>query len=212
MGTKMKTKKQMVEFLKNHFRYYTMNSWNLSTSYAANVKIRNFVPSNLMEAAYDILECEDAYDDINDIIQQFGIRHNWKYHIWFNGRSDGYLVLGKGGADSKVIYTDAEFEAKENYGGRVYADGYGWKSRDEAKRDGVYNRTLLKRFTNPGMNLDMGEDFSGWDLCSLKERVALVKDFDETVEACKKAFLETCGYGVREETVYEPKTVKVLNR
>lgn len=36
-----KTKKEMIEFLKNHKRYWTMNSWNGSSSYANNVKIYN---------------------------------------------------------------------------------------------------------------------------------------------------------------------------
>ena len=31
----------MAEFLANHFRYYTMNSWNRLTSYANNVKSKN---------------------------------------------------------------------------------------------------------------------------------------------------------------------------
>jgi len=28
------TKEEMIAFLRDHFRYYTMNSWNRSTSYA----------------------------------------------------------------------------------------------------------------------------------------------------------------------------------
>ena len=31
----------MIAFLKKHFRYYTMNSWNKSTSYAKNIKLHN---------------------------------------------------------------------------------------------------------------------------------------------------------------------------
>lgn len=34
-------RKAMADFLTNHFRYDTMNSWNESTSYANNVKIYN---------------------------------------------------------------------------------------------------------------------------------------------------------------------------
>ena len=35
----MRNRKKMTEYLKNHFRYYTANSWNRSTSYACNLKI-----------------------------------------------------------------------------------------------------------------------------------------------------------------------------
>ena len=31
----------MISFLKNHFRYNTMNSWNRSTSYANTIKLHN---------------------------------------------------------------------------------------------------------------------------------------------------------------------------
>ena len=37
----MRSRKAMTEFLENHFRYSTMNSWNGSTSYANNVKYYN---------------------------------------------------------------------------------------------------------------------------------------------------------------------------
>ena len=30
---------EMIAFLKNHFRYDSMNSWNRSTSYANNIKL-----------------------------------------------------------------------------------------------------------------------------------------------------------------------------
>ena len=34
-------KETLIKFLKNHFRYNTMNSWNRSTSYANNIKLHN---------------------------------------------------------------------------------------------------------------------------------------------------------------------------
>ena len=37
----LRNRKEMINFLTTHFRYYTNNSWNLSTSYANNVKIYN---------------------------------------------------------------------------------------------------------------------------------------------------------------------------
>ena len=35
------TREEMISSLEKHFRYFTMNSWNRSTSYARNVKIRS---------------------------------------------------------------------------------------------------------------------------------------------------------------------------
>ena len=40
----------LIHYLKNHTRYYTMNSWNRATSYAHNVKLYNL---NLDNDAYE---------------------------------------------------------------------------------------------------------------------------------------------------------------
>ena len=34
-------KESMIKYLRKHFRYSTMNSWNKSTSYANNIKLYN---------------------------------------------------------------------------------------------------------------------------------------------------------------------------
>jgi len=34
-------KETLTKFLRKHFRYNTMNSWNRSTSYANNIKLHN---------------------------------------------------------------------------------------------------------------------------------------------------------------------------
>lgn len=52
----------MIEFLSNHFRYYTMNSWNRLTSYANNVKIYNLpIDTEIHDKAYDFLS-ERCYE------------------------------------------------------------------------------------------------------------------------------------------------------
>lgn len=84
-----KSDKEMFEFLKGHFQYYTMNSWNGLKSIANNVKIYN-----IKELDYDILEYLelDNYYTINDTIELWEMEHNG-YRVGFNGRSGGYLVL-----------------------------------------------------------------------------------------------------------------------
>lgn len=92
--------KQMFEFLKNHFTYYTMNSWNRLESIANNVKIYNLDINGdkwkLLEAdrwkLLELLEL-DNYFTINTIIEEWEELHN-NYKVGFNGRSNGYLVLG----------------------------------------------------------------------------------------------------------------------
>ena len=57
-------RKEMVDFLKNHFRYNTANSWNQSTSYARNVKIYNLGLSEVLaDKALDLL-CEEGFNEL----------------------------------------------------------------------------------------------------------------------------------------------------
>ena len=89
-----RSKAAMIQFLTVHFRYYTMNSWNRTTSYANNVKLNNLqLPENLDDKAYEFLsaECRDYYYDIDERINMFTRKTG--YAAGFNGRSDGYIVL-----------------------------------------------------------------------------------------------------------------------
>lgn len=90
----MRSRKAMVKFLMEHFRYDTMNSWNQCTSYANNVKLYNLnIDKDLMNKAYDFIdaECDDYQFEINDAINTFEIETG--YTVGFNGRSSGYIVL-----------------------------------------------------------------------------------------------------------------------
>ena len=78
-------------------RYNTMNSWNLSTAPAYNLKIYNVIDNNLQDKVYEIMECQELWDDINWLIGEFDAENEHVWQAGFNGRSGGYLVLYKGG-------------------------------------------------------------------------------------------------------------------
>ena len=89
-------RKAMIDFLINHFRYYTMNSWNRSTSYANNVKLQNLnIPSEKLDIAYGLIArdiiCLDYDDEQQALLQEF--EDDTGYGVGFNGRSSGYLVM-----------------------------------------------------------------------------------------------------------------------
>jgi len=89
-----KSKKAMLEFLQKHFRYDVMNSWNGVTSYAANVKIHNgWVPAELRNAAYAMLEMREPYEDIEFAHFAEFAKNHADYEMIFNGRQGGYIVL-----------------------------------------------------------------------------------------------------------------------
>jgi len=99
----LKNRQEMIDYLKNHFRYYTMNCWNLSTSYANNLKIYKVIPRHLQDKAYEIFEQGDVYYEINDLIKEWDLINNYVYQAGFNGRSGGYLVMYNGGYNKIII-------------------------------------------------------------------------------------------------------------
>lgn len=103
--TQRLTKQFIIDFLLTHFRYDTMNSWNRARSYAARVKIHDFVPHELQSRAYDLLETREPYEEINDLLREFSLKYNYDYQVGFNGRSSGYLVLYTGGKKDGRVYS-----------------------------------------------------------------------------------------------------------
>jgi hypothetical protein len=100
-GVDITNDKQMFNFLRDHFEYYTCNSWNGLRSIANNVKLYNLDLAGDWSVALSLLEAED-YDTVNMII------HDWEREhpgtsVGFNGRSGGYLVLGNRGNARHVL-------------------------------------------------------------------------------------------------------------
>ena len=90
-GIDITNDKQMFNFLRNHFEYYTANSWNGLRSVANDVKLYRLNLSGSWATAYDLLAAGD-YELINDRLMQWAEDHNG-FEVIFNGRSSGYLVL-----------------------------------------------------------------------------------------------------------------------
>ena len=83
--------KQMFNFLKDHFRYATMNSWNDVYSIANNVKVYKLGLTGDCWTALNLLN-HGEYDTLNWMIKDWESAHPG-YVVGFNGRSGGYLVL-----------------------------------------------------------------------------------------------------------------------
>lgn len=98
-----KTNRQdMINFLTNHFRYNTMNSWNNATSYANRVKLHDLdIPNDKQNFAYELLENSEVYDEIYMLFSDFRINQMGEFSAGFNGRGSGYIVLYNAGNDTK---------------------------------------------------------------------------------------------------------------
>lgn len=162
------------EFLKKHERYYTMRSWNRVTSFAANVKVYNFVPDEYLDKAYEMVEQSGAYGKLRNIIRKFDEKYHYRYQIVFNGCSGGYMTLVNGGI-------------KED---RIYRNGHG----------------IGEDLDEIDLEIEGNKDY-------ILELYRLVKDFDGSVERCKRAFINMLkNYNVIEKTVLVEKTVKTLEK
>lgn len=92
-----RSRKAMEAYLSGHFRYYTMNSWNRSTSYACNMKLyRLGLEEETLNTLYDMIQVSEFYDKLSILIQDFNMAHDYQWQAGWNGRSGGYLVLYQG--------------------------------------------------------------------------------------------------------------------
>lgn len=187
----------MIGFLMMHFRYNTMNSWNGSTSYANNMKVHRVIPRELQDRVFELMDIHGFYDKINWLIEDWDENQSFRYQANFNGKSGGYLVIYNGYIENKTIFS---FDNPIN--GQDYADGYGWMDIEEAKILGFYKKKIKRVGCYPGKSIDQDEDFSEWDMDSIKERVRLVQSFDRlcddivnlTIDMAKNASIEEEKY------------------
>ncbi len=81
----------MTAFLKKHFRYHTMNSWNRSTSYANCIKLHQIdKPDDIdSDTWWEMLWITEWQEKLSDLLEDFGRKHEWQWQAGINGRSGG---------------------------------------------------------------------------------------------------------------------------
>lgn len=88
--------KSMWNFLKKHYTYYTLNSWNRQKSIAHNVKLYNLALEGdwtvAMRYLFDEGDAGLLQMSIDDEIREFEEKYPY-YEVASNGRSGGYLVI-----------------------------------------------------------------------------------------------------------------------
>jgi hypothetical protein len=202
----------MMDFLKKHCRYDTMNSWNRSTSYANNIKLHNFdKPSDINEQTWwGMLEISQWHERLSNLLEDFGREHNWQWQAGINGRSGGYVVLYRGGIKPSGYKSYCAYCGQKNY--QEVPDGeISICGRCEAKARVNFKETHMQVFTWPGKDTDMYEDYEDWTLRNLRERVDLVHDFDRLCDSIVTEYLNLCrNYRIAEEEILVPKIIKVL--
>ena len=204
-----RSRKAMIDFLTNHFRYNTMNSWNNSSSYAHCVKVHKLgLTRDQLNTAYDLLGVSYTYDWLNDIISEFDTYHDHKWQMGFNGRSSGYIVLYKGALDYENAKT-------------AYCDECGqttWHTVSiPCTRTGctgtlrLFAKPSPQIISYPGKSVDADKNFDEWSVDDLQYRVKLVSRFDQAVDEMRLRFIDLCNeYTVEDKIVYKPVKEKQL--
>lgn len=122
-GIDITNDRQMFEFLKKHFEYPTMNSWNCLYSIANKVKLYDLNLSGDWCTTLSLLESGE-YETLNYMIQDWEVEHP-SYEVYFNGRSGGYLILKDKGYNGHVLpdmivdnedYKEYKECCRDNYG------------------------------------------------------------------------------------------------
>lgn len=175
-----RSRKAMTEYLMGHYRYNTANPWNGAHSYAHNMKIHSLgLDSETLDKLYDLIQCNDFYESISDLIRDFGYEHDWLWQAGFNGRSGGYLVLYQGerkpsGYKSFCLKCgQLNWTSISDNGGKC-----GVCNND--RRDFSTPHMVVNTF--PGRGTDEYEDFGDWEMYQLRERVELVQSFDKLAD------------------------------
>jgi hypothetical protein len=205
-------RKALVAFLKKHFRYHTMNSWNRSTSYANCIKLHHVdKPSDIDgDTWWQMLEIADWYNILSDLLEDYARKYDFQWQAGINGRSGGYVVLYKGGIKPSGYKSYCTHCGQKNY--LALPEGeIGTCGRCDAKARINFTQTHMQVFTLPGKDIDMCKDFEDWTLDELQERVELVQSFDRLCDDIVSAYVRICeNYRITEQQILVPKTIKVL--
>lgn len=207
-----KNRKAMIAFLKQHFRYATMHSWNRATSYANCIKLHRLQkPRDVKDSTWwEMFSLPEWGEVIRDLLDDFARKYDYQWQAGINGRSGGYLVLYQGGIKPSGYLSYCTHCGQQNY--QAVPEGeQGICGRCEARARVNYKQCPMQIFTWPGRGLDMEEDFQDWSTERLIERVELVSEFDRLCNLVVQYYCQMCrDYRITETEIMVPETVKVL--
>jgi hypothetical protein len=134
-------------------RYHTMNSWNMSTAPAYNMKVYNVIDRHLRDKVYQLMDCDGFYDSINNLIREFDAKHKYLWQAGFNGRSGGYLVLYKGGRKISEHKSYCTACGQRNFTLATKANNTCGRCNEKAR----VNKDFFDVFSYPGKSIDDAE-------------------------------------------------------
>lgn len=204
----LRSRKKMIDFLENHFRYDTLNSWNCSKSFANNMKIYNLELPKKTKSVLDYLYCSDDWDNLMEpiefLISEFEKQTNYEYTAMFNGASGGYLVLYKIDFKPSGYKSYCTHCGQENFTSVTETGSTCGRCGNNTRID--YTEPPMQKVVYFGRSIgdEDYEDKNYWDISELRDEVKLVQLFDklcddivDTVVECSKCYeyyAENCNY------------------
>lgn len=174
-GVDIASTKSMWNFLKSHYTYYTMNSWNRQKSIAHNVKLYNLNLEGDWAVAMRYLfdEADSGYLQmyIDDEIREFEEKYPY-YEVASNGRSGGYLVIYEKQGHKSILpscvddydtYEEFKEDAKSGWNGYKVSD-FDRELRDTVEIVREFDklcdrlRDLVNEYSKKSFDVDKLED------------------------------------------------------
>lgn len=85
------SRSKMTDFLKHHFCYFTMNSWNRSELYACNLKIyRLWLECEIKNKLFILIQYQEFFDALKELLQDFAVAY--QFTVGQNPCSDWSLI------------------------------------------------------------------------------------------------------------------------
>ncbi|MDE6837618.1 MAG: hypothetical protein K2P33_04400 [Acutalibacter sp.] len=205
-----RSRKDMTEYLREHFRYPTMSSWNDSTSYACNLKIYQLgLDSDTVDKLFELIQTDDFFQERSLLIQDFGSAHDYLWQAGMNGRSGGYLVLYQGERIPSGYKSYCTNCGQKSYRSVQETGNVCGVCRKPARVD--FPGTHMQVTTFPGRGTDCDADFEDWSMYDLRNRVRLVQEFDRLADdMVQEAVFYAQNYAVQDEEYQVTQTRKAL--
>ena len=206
----LRSRKEMIEYLQTHFRYDTMNAWNAATSYACNLKIHKLGLSPEIESKlYDMMQVQAFFDAQRELMDAFAEAHQYRWQVGMNGRSGGYLVLYEGGIKPSGHRSYCRSCYHRNFKSVTESGNICGRCGRPDRID--FLKPPMQSYTYPGRGIDMDEDYEGWSIQDLRDRVRLVQDLDTLADQMVELGIQMArSYSVVEVEISVPQTRKVL--
>ena len=206
----LRSRQEMESFLRDHFRYPTMNSWNQATSYACNLKIHKLgLTSEIESKLYDMLDTQEFFALRETLIAQFNEDHAFRWQAGFNGRNGGYLVLYQGELRPTGHLSYCTCCGQRNFRSVTDTGNVCGACGKPTRVD--FSTPPKQPVTFPGRGTDMDDDYEEWSMSELRDRVKLVQELDSLAdELVGQAIHLANAYDVVEEEYYVPQTRRVL--